>query len=195
MHVKESDGKIFYIGKGSGRRAFSCSGRSKFWHHVEKKHGFRAEILMRFEKESDAFEHEKFLISCFREINTQLVNLTDGGEGSSGFKLSEETKIKIGTAVKNRDPSVNVKISNSLKGKIASEGTKLKLKERIVSKETRLKMSLSKLGRKKSDEHRKNISRAAKGRRFSEATRAKLSEAAKKQHQKRRGDNEAQTKG
>ena len=181
MHLRESDGKIFYIGKGSGRRAFSCSGRGKFWHHVEKKHGFRAEILMRFEKEDDAFEHEKFLISCFREIGVQLVNLTDGGDGSSGFRLSEETKIKIGTAVKNRDPSVNVKISNSLKGK-------------IVSSETKLKMSLSKLGRKKSDEHRKNISRAAKGRLFSEATRAKLSAAAKKQHQKRRDDDEAKTK-
>jgi hypothetical protein len=181
MHTRESDGKIFYIGKGNRRRAFSCSGRSELWLRVVKKHGFRAEILMRFALESEAFDHEKFLISCFKDLGAELVNHTDGGEGSSGFKLSEETKIKIGLAVKNRDPSINKKISDSLKGK-------------KTSGETKLKMSESSLGKKKSDEHRRNISRAAKGRVFSEATRIKLSEAAKKQHQKRRGEDEAETK-
>jgi hypothetical protein len=136
---------------------------------------------MRFEKEVDAFEHEKFLISCFRDLGFQLVNLTDGGEGSSGFRLTDETKIKIGAASRTRNPSTYKKISEKLKGKKFGE-------------ETKLKMSLAKLGKKKSDEHRRNISRAAKGRLFSETTRARLSEAAKKRQQKRRDDNEAQSK-
>lgn len=38
------------------------------------------------------------LISFFRSLGYPLTNLTDGGEGTSGYKQSEETRRKIGEA-------------------------------------------------------------------------------------------------
>lgn len=179
IHSRKSDNKIFYVGKGCGRRAFSVHQRGRIWNHVVKKHGFQSEILMRFEKEEEAFEHEKFLIFCFRSMGEKIINQTDGGEGSSGFRLTDETKKKISIAVSSRGEEVNKKISEKLKGKRKSEDTKMK-------------MSSSKIGIKKSEEHKKNISKAAKGRTFSEETKKKLSEAAKRQHERKREQNGAQ---
>jgi hypothetical protein len=176
MHIRNTDKKIFYVGKGSGSRAFSHHQRGRIWSHVVNKHGFHVEILMRFEKEKDCFEHEKFLISCLKDCGIELINQTEGGEGSSGFKLTDETKRKIGIAVRSRGSEINKKISDKLKG-------------RKLSEETKLKMSASKLGVKKGDEHKKNISLARVGKVFSEKTRHKLSEAAINQHKKRREQN------
>lgn len=98
IHIRKTDRKIFYVGKGSGHRHASIHQRSRIWRHVANKHGFESEILMRFEDEKDAFDHEKFLILCFKDMGINLVNQTEGGEGSAGFKLTEETKSKISAA-------------------------------------------------------------------------------------------------
>jgi hypothetical protein len=86
------EGKIFYIGKGLKDRAFSFSDRSKNWKLAVKQHGgLSIQILAKWETENEAFEHEKFLISCFKDMNCSLVNLTNGGKGPYGFKQSEES--------------------------------------------------------------------------------------------------------
>jgi group I intron endonuclease len=52
-------------------------------------------VLEKYENESDCFKAEIFLIEYFRSIGVNLTNLTNGGEGVSGIKPSEETKNKI----------------------------------------------------------------------------------------------------
>ena len=114
-----------------------------------------------------------------------LVNLTNGGDGVLGYTytdevkskmslikkglpspmkgrtLSEETKLKISNSKKGKKHSEyhKQKISEGNKGKKLSESHKEALinsnKNRIVSNETKLKMSLSKL--KMSDETKKKI--------------------------------------
>jgi len=97
-HTKP-DGTIFYIGKGTGNRAWKKSNRNRHWSNIVNKHGrFEVEILANWSTEQEAFEHEALLIFCFRKMGYVLANMTNGGEGISGLKLTEEHKRKIGDA-------------------------------------------------------------------------------------------------
>lgn len=87
------NGKVFYIGKGNGDRAFSFSDRSHDWKRaVKKHHGVSVEVLSYWNTEEEAFEHEKFLINCFNDLKFELVNKTQGGKGVFGYKQTEESK-------------------------------------------------------------------------------------------------------
>ncbi len=92
VHFRKDDGKPFYVGKGSGNRHLSKVGRSVYWKNVVGKHGLDSKIMCAWQYEKDAFEHERFLIQCFRDMGFQLTNLTDGGEGASGAKRTEEQR-------------------------------------------------------------------------------------------------------
>lgn len=95
------DGRLFYVGKGVGRRAYSKTNRNKHWRHIVEKHGLKVEIFSCWATEQEAFEDERFLIACFRDgFGLELCNYTDGGEGSSGYKQTEEQKAKISAASK-----------------------------------------------------------------------------------------------
>ena len=82
-HLKADTNQIFYIGKGTGKRLHRKDARNTHWHNTVKKHGYFAIKLATWEFEKDAFEHEKFLIQCFRDIGTQLVNQSSGGDGNN----------------------------------------------------------------------------------------------------------------
>lgn len=92
LHLKADTGEIFYVGKGkvSRKRAKSHLNRTKYWHNVVAKHGLTVIIAAYWEHETDALAHECLLISSLRELGAPLVNLTDGGDGTSGFSHSEE---------------------------------------------------------------------------------------------------------
>jgi len=115
------DGNLFYIGKGSNkRRAYYFSGRNDRWTKKVNKYGLpKVEILAQWEKEQDAFEHEKFLISCFRGMGFDLCNLTDGGDGTSGYKQTPEHIEKNRLARKGKPAYWNI-------GRKHSEETKIK---------------------------------------------------------------------
>jgi len=94
--------------------------------------------------EDEAFELEKFLISFIgREIHGgPLVNLTDGGEGSSGLVHTEE----------NREFFRRLHTGNKYR------------KGCITSPESRELQRQAKLGQTLADEHRKKIGESLKGR-------------------------------
>jgi hypothetical protein len=89
-------GKVFYIGKGVGDRAFSFSDRSHDWKRAVKKNGgVSIKVLANWDTEQDAFEHEKFLIECFDDLGYDLVNKTKGGKGVYGYVQSDERKERM----------------------------------------------------------------------------------------------------
>jgi len=92
LHRTES-GRVFYVGKGQGARAWSRKNRSLNWRKVVKREGLRVEIAYDHLQEWYALELEIETIARFGR--SSLVNLTDGGEGVSGRKVSQESRAKM----------------------------------------------------------------------------------------------------
>ena len=170
------DGMPFYVGKGhdSRRRKRSHefkSDRNQYYQNIIAKHGAENIVIWKLDCDSEqaAFTLEKYLIAHYRRIGAKLCNLTDGGEGPSGYIQSEETRTKR---------------SLSHKGKKASA-------------ETKAKLSAAKMGHSFSDEAIKKMSIAAKlrgnnrkgkGYKHSEAAKAKMSIARKLYYLNKKGD-------
>ena len=156
--LKTSDGEIIYIGKGSGTRMFKLvqiangnslakKRNSKLYNKISSVIRIGGyvfpEVIFESENESDCLNME---IKLIREIGKQnLCNLTDGGEGTSGYLLSEETKRKISvarTGVKRMFSAQHrFHISQALKGHSCP------WKGKTLSEETKRKMSVSGKGK------------------------------------------------
>lgn len=90
----EKAGKPFYVGKGTGTRAYSNSSRNKHWHAVNKKYGRIVSFVKRGIPEGDACLLEIELIKTIGIKN--LTNKSHGGEkGALGFKHSEKFKSEM----------------------------------------------------------------------------------------------------
>ena len=101
MYLRE-DGTPYYVGKGKGNRAYKKH-RSGMRVKVPPKD--RIILALKNLTEQQAFDNEREFIKWYgrKDNNTGILrNLTNGGEGPSGFILSEETKRKIGEASKGR---------------------------------------------------------------------------------------------
>jgi DNA invertase Pin-like site-specific DNA recombinase len=102
------DGTMFYIGKGSISRAHSASGRNVVWKRTVQKHGgFKVEVLGRWKTEQEAFDHEIFLIDTIKKMGIPLVNIAEGGLGSTGFRHTDEHKLFKKTMMLERNPMNN----------------------------------------------------------------------------------------
>jgi hypothetical protein len=83
LHRKATTGEVFYVGKGSGRRAWTRKSRNVYWHRVAKKNGVLVEILRDGLQEWAALELEIDYIALYGRKSTgygPLINLTDGGD-------------------------------------------------------------------------------------------------------------------
>jgi hypothetical protein len=165
-----SDDELIYVGKGSGNRMNkhvqiamgNSSNRTKnpkLYNKIRKiinDGGFISSIIV-FESisEIDCLNEEIRLIESIGLKN--LCNLTNGGEGTSGYSLSEETKLKMSESKKKQW------LDNWLEGKTITEEHKEKLlqnpqlfknghvgfwKNKQLSEETKIKMSQAKKGKK-----------------------------------------------
>ena len=92
QHRSADTNEIFYVGKGKGTRLNQSKGRNDYWHRIVDKHGFIAKKIADNLDEELAFLAEMECIDAYRRRGIQLVNATDGGEGASGYKHSEEHK-------------------------------------------------------------------------------------------------------
>jgi hypothetical protein len=162
----------YYIGKGQGNRAYRRSKKDI----KPPKDKSRIIYLKQNLTEEEAFKHEIYMIAVFgrKDLGTGILhNRTNGGDGTSGLRMSEDTKKKM---------------SKIHKGKTLSKEHKQILDECRVkehSSESKEKMSKSKIGnkwnvgRKLSKEHIEKIKQGNLNKVISDETKRKISEAKK----------------
>jgi len=118
-HLRNDTKIPFYIGKGNGKRAFKTINRNALWHKVvAESNGFFVNILINDIDEELALLAEREAIDVYKKRNISLVNLTSGGQGVSGLKHSEQTKLKFSKIHKGKTISDDVRkrISKGMKG-------------------------------------------------------------------------------
>jgi hypothetical protein len=97
-HKRPTDGEIFYVGKGTAYRAKRSDSRNNYWNNIVEKHGgFDIEIVAENLTEVEALGFEVVLIKGLRDAGAKLCNLTDGGEGVSGFNHSLASRERMRT--------------------------------------------------------------------------------------------------
>jgi hypothetical protein len=131
LHIKSTDLKPFYIGKGNGRRCFSKQSRSNHWNNIVNKHGYDIILIEENLTHESAIELEKYWIKRIGRkdlSNGPLVNLTDGGEGTANRPMTEKTKIALSQSNKNRIASKSQReiVGSMYKGKFGKEHNRSK---------------------------------------------------------------------
>ena len=158
----------YYIGKGEKDRIYK-KGRGEIKPPKDKS---RIIFLKQNLTENEAFMHEKYMIAVFgrKDLGTGILrNLTNGGDGISGYKHTAETKknlsdMKIGRKRKPHSEETKKKISEANKG-------------RNVTEETRKKLSEVQKGKKLSEETKEKISKIHKGKIVNDETKKKMGKA------------------
>jgi hypothetical protein len=92
-HIRLDTNAVFYVGKGKGRRCFESRRRNQHWKRiVSKAGGFDVRIVVDKIDEELSFFVEQELISKLKLQGFVLANITNGGEGASGYKHTEEAR-------------------------------------------------------------------------------------------------------
>jgi hypothetical protein len=186
-HLRVDNGSIFYVGKGTGHRSRVASKyhRNPFWiNTTASAGGFTVRMVAENLPEDLAFLVEIERIDQLRKMGVRLCNLTDGGDGTSGWVKTPEWREKVGKAHRGKVISQEVrdKISRSVRstgyrhsedarkrmstarmGHKNNVGRKQPEAERIKRAES-LMGNKSRTGQKRSDYERSAVSAALKGR-------------------------------
>jgi hypothetical protein len=207
----EPDGEIRYIGKTVKSISLRLSQHLKEVRCGKKNHrcnwirsilsgGYLPVVQFIGEVEGDGIREEIAWIVYGRQEGWRLVNGTDGGEGVTGYRFSEDAKKKLSESRRGkRSPMKGRHFSDEFKERVRravkkmweSEGYRQKVSDAHKgwrpSEETRAKMRAAKngfapwpKGKIPTEAHRRKISDALKGRKFSEEHCRRLKEAARK---------------
>jgi hypothetical protein len=124
---------VFYVGKGCRSRALNQHNRGVYWERiVNKAGGFTINYPVKNVDEELSLLAEMELIDQYRKLGVKLVNVSDGGEGTTGFHHDEESKRKIGLANK-----TTPKASGELHGMYGKKHTAESLAKMSASQKSR----------------------------------------------------------
>lgn len=177
-------GSPYYIGKGRRDRADRCHRA----HNISVPEAGKSYIvyIAKDLNEQDAFQLEVFFIYLFGRVDLGtgcLRNKTNGGEGGSGHVMPDEVKRQVSWRFKGKKHTPEQIEKNRLGhlGKVMSAETRMKMskivKGRKASART-IEVARQRKGWKHSEEAKEKIGAASKKRGQSEATRAKMREIA-----------------
>lgn len=169
------DGSPYYIGKGKNNRAWENN------HGVNLPESFRIVMIESNLTQEEAFRLEIKLIEQYgrKDLGTGILrNRTNGGEGASGLKQTDEHKAKISKALKGivRKPHSKEHkkhLSKMMMGRPKSEETKQKLREAHNKKS-------NPIGAKRSEETKQKMRLAQLGKKHTEETKQKMKETRRK---------------
>jgi hypothetical protein len=174
-HRRLDNNEVFYVGIGkTEKRAYSKNNRSKYWNRVVEKHQRTVEILASDLSWEEACELEILLIQEYGRKDLglgNLVNMTDGGEGSLGVKMTEVTLKKKSFIMKGK----LLGSKNPMFGKIGKNHPAFGYRH---TEEDKLKKNYIKekhpfFNKKLEESHKNKIKNSLIGRVFSEDTIAK----------------------
>ncbi|MDD5022440.1 MAG: NUMOD3 domain-containing DNA-binding protein [Endomicrobiaceae bacterium] len=152
-HIHRSSGNV-YIGITSQnlqdrfRNGGGYKSSQRFYSAITKYgwDSFKHMVLASNLSEESAKEIERMVIASLKSQNIPLYNLTDGGEGMSGLRLSEEAINKISVALKGKpkSPEHRQRLSEIMTGKY--NGSNNPNYGHHLSEEARKRLSDSKRG-------------------------------------------------
>ena len=156
-HIRPDTNAIFYVGKGSHRRANSKHRRNKHWNSVvAKAGGFSVRLVADDIDEELSFLVEEERIDQLKRLGLKLTNKTNGGEGPSGMRHTDEAKRKIADA---------------------QRGEKHWTVNHVYTEEHKAKLRIARSKFVFTDEVRAKLSEAGKRRFYTDETKAKMSKA------------------
>lgn len=132
-------GEVFYVGKGTGRRAYWFNkNRSIHYRRLVAKIGPASVSVTVLPCEDDrhALEMERDIIELLKKAGHRLVNKTDGGEGVPGYTHTAETRAKISAANIGRKLSAahREKMSEAHRGRVFSLVTRQKISQALTGR-------------------------------------------------------------
>lgn len=135
VHAKK-DGTVFYVGKSVNKKRMNNFNNRSIWHkRVVEKQGGKDQILvghLECSSEKIALDLEIGLIKCFRRMNFELVNLTDGGEGTTGSKRTEESRALIAKRSSEVSEETRQKRAVALKGRDIPQSQREQIRETLA---------------------------------------------------------------
>lgn len=205
--IDPKDNIPFYVGKGYGNRMYShekevkrgiCPNRNSYlFNSIKKILDSGMKIIYKKIKENlselDSFKLELEEIKKYGRRNNGsgiLCNMSDGGEGMSGYKHTEISRKKISESLKGRylwSESRKKEASKKFSGKgnpfYGKTHTDEVLKKISITVKNKWKNESHPLkGRPKSESHRKNIKFSKMGRVLSDETKNKMSISQRKRN-------------
>jgi hypothetical protein len=177
--TNEESPRPFYIGKGLLKRVQKIK-RNIVWQHMTEKYGQNRHIIFFTNDELTSLDVERFFIKEYNTFRGWGANLTEGGEGASGYRYihSPESKQKMSELRKGENnpfygKSHSLETKNIIKQKISEmfQGENNPNYGKKASIETKQKLSEANIGKNNpnygktpSTETKEKMSKAHKGR-------------------------------
>lgn len=142
VYIKHFDNGKKYVGitnnfqkRMSDHEYDAKHGSQLLVHFAMRKYSHKTEIVFESENYDEVLEMERIIIQNFKDLGIELYNMTDGGEGSLGYKHSEESKQKMRC---NR-PSMSGE-NHHMYGKHHTDETKQKISKTLKDKHKKSSM-------------------------------------------------------